>query len=584
MRAAMRFVTLAALITLVCLTFAPRLFYGDQFDWSDQIPEKYKEYWTKAQEAVSRGEYPEESLPLDVGAEHVPTEAYQPEEYVGFDDPTATTNHGESADDEPGTPVGLSEVPASAVTDVGKAFDKQKNALSKIMRAPLWSAAEAARRNAKTCPPEDANYNRQVVHKDAEEWAKVTTKDILAWRREMVTFVANAKHEGKTSGRGIVMSAGDQESFDRVLTNVRILRTHGSKLPVEIYHFRSEKSELHLAREKVKELESMNAKFIELKGLEREESQWKGFQIKATAMQRCTFDQILWLDSDSYSLRDPEYLFDSPQFKERGVMLWPDYTKSHPQQPVWRLLGQPCRPEFEAESGQVLIDRQRHQDVLFLVEYFAMNWKNFYGFMGGDRESFRIACLALGVKWAGPGRMMAMAGVDSPGHPGGHWGLEIAGIDLEGPPENAHRGGHTMLQADPEGRWLFAHANLLKHKHLSRANEVTWARVTRVKDDRYSPGTTYGDIAPAAGTAGTGSAGAAGSERERENPVDSHNAKLGDGIRSYVEQGSELEVSMWLLPQFREADLITEEDWARDPDLRDFEKLYFEMGGQRLNA
>ncbi|BFZ55488.1 hypothetical protein PYCC9005_002529 [Savitreella phatthalungensis] len=597
MRIVYRFVTLAALIVLVTISFGPRLLYGDDFQWKKQIPQKYLDYISKAQESISRGEYPEESLPLDVEAGEEPMGAYAPEEQIDFDAPAPNTPVGEAKQDDKQT----AEKPAKPQGP----DDSGKIPLNSIMRAPLWTASEAQRRNSKSCPPEDANFDRNLVHDSSALWAKVSTRDIIKWRRDMVNHVAKAKHSGKTAGRGIVMAAGETDAIERALVNIRILRAHACKLPVEIYYFTEERNSITRAHED--ELRGMNAKLVELKNVAKGDG-WKAFHIKAVAMQRSSFDEILFLDSDSYTLRDPAYLFDTPQFKERGVMLWPDYTKSHPLNPVWRLLGQPCRPEFEAETGQIMVDRRRHQDVLFLAEYFALEWKTYYSFMGGDRESFRIACLALGVKWAGPGRMMAMGGVDAPEHPGGHWNLEIAGIDIEGPPEGAHTGGHTMLQADPSGKWLFVHANLIKHVHLSRANEVTWARVTRLKQDKYVDGTTYGDIAPFEDKSEPAKSAHEQLLEDGQQPVQQaqqkddvdpegnpvpaavivhkpketkSNAKLGDGIRTHVSENPNMVVTMWLLPQFREADLITEEDWARDADLAGFEDLYFEMGGIR---
>lgn len=44
------------------------------------------------------------------------------------------------------------------------------------------------------------------------------------------------------------------------------------------------------------------------------------------------------LDSDNIPARDPTFLFNSPEFRELGVVLWPDFFKDQPENV--RALGQ----------------------------------------------------------------------------------------------------------------------------------------------------------------------------------------------------------------------------------------------------
>jgi hypothetical protein len=258
---------------------------------------------------------------------------------------------------------------------------------------------------------------------------------------------------------------------------------------------------------------------------------WKAFQIKAAAIQQSSFDEILYLDTDSYLLRNPGYLFDSKYWKETGLMLWPDYTKSHATNPLWRLLGQKCRNEYEGESGQILVSRSLHQDVLWLVEYFALHHHEFYGFTGGDRDSFRAAALLLGKKWTGPGRLNAAAGAELKNNPQG--------------------GGHTMLQADPEGKWMFVHANLIKHAHFNRP---IWAQIHRVAQDKFAAGSSYGDIQPP-------------------------NDKLGDGVKLRVTYEPMMASTMSTFEGYNES-LVAVERWDTYAELKGFEDKWFAFGGE----
>ena len=262
-------------------------------------------------------------------------------------------------------------------------------------------------------------------------------------------------------------------------------------------------------------------------------TEWKAFQIKGAAIQQSSFDEILYLDTDSYLLRNPESLFQSQHWNDTGLLLWPDYTKSHPTNPLWRLLGQPCRNEYEGESGQIAISRTRHREVLWLVEYFALHHEEFYGFMGGDRDSFRAAALLLGRSWRGPKRLNAAAGVSLDGFPNG--------------------GGHTMLQSDMDGKWMFVHANLIKHSRFPP--RPLWAKIHRVKNDKFGGTSTYGSI-------------------------DEANAKLGDGVRLRVDAAPKMVSTMEPIEGYDNEDrLVVVEDWDTYEELRGFEEKWFGFGG-----
>jgi len=60
--------------------------------------------------------------------------------------------------------------------------------------------------------------------------------------------------------------------------------------------------------------------------------------------------------------RNPEFLFESPEFKEMGAVFWMDYWRDTSENGVWRLIGVQCRDERGMESGQVLIDKTKHMD------------------------------------------------------------------------------------------------------------------------------------------------------------------------------------------------------------------------------
>lgn len=407
--------------------------------------------------------------------------------------------------------------------------------LDEFSQRPVQSYEDAVSESQKTCPTEGVNFDIGAVTDNEQRWRELPDSQIASWRKNIVTHLLQKQSEAlakpeKHEGRGIVMAAGDRYAVVRAQTNVRLLRSYNCTLPIEIFHFSSElsKSDKSLL-EDLSHLSGEGAQVTVrlVEGLQKGEG-WKAFHIKGAAIQQSSFNEILYLDTDSYPLRNPNEFFESKYWENTGLLLWPDYTKSHATNPLWRLVGMPCRNEFEGESGQIFIDRTRHQDLLWLVEFFALHHDDFYGFMGGDRDSFRAAALLLGKSWHGPGRLNAAAGN-----------------------EGTKLGGHTMLQADMKGRWAFVHANLIKH---SQFRKPLWTKIHTAKNDKFQKGTTYGSIEGA-------------------------NAQVGDGTELRVVYDPGMVTKMTPFEGFVEENAVVREDWDSYEELRGFEEKWFRFGG-----
>lgn len=435
---------------------------------------------------------------------------------------------------------------------------KLPEAVQEWVQRPILPYDKSVALNNKTCPTEGVNFDEGAVKENERAWRYITPSKISDWRQDIAEHLYRKQKEkqekmspetsltkdeqGKefSGGRGLVMAAGDHAAVVRARTNIRLLRSYNCTLPVEIFHFPNELStpemslleELSSLKQRSEDQEDQSGMKVTVQVVEgvRKGDDWKAFHIKAAAIQQSSFDEILYLDTDSYTLRNPEYLFESMQWKETGLMLWPDYTKSHATNPIWRLSGQSCRSEYEGESGQILISRTLHQDLLWIAEFFALEHHKFYGFLGGDRDSFRAAALLLGKKWTGPGRLNAAAGVVLADNPQG--------------------GGHTMLQADPEGKWLFVHANLIKHAKFRRP---LWSRIHRAAQDKFAAESTYGDIHPP-------------------------NDKLGDGVKLRVTYNPMMSTIMSSFEGYDEG-LVVVEDWDTYEELKGFEEKWFGFGG-----
>ncbi|KAG2518183.1 hypothetical protein BBO99_00007553 [Phytophthora kernoviae] len=164
-------------------------------------------------------------------------------------------------------------------------------------------------------------------------------------------------------------------------------------------------------------------------------------------MPRSYFDRVLFLDADNVPVRDPSFLFESPEFIDTGAVFWPDFWHPshtifniHGQSLLWEILDTPFVNSFEQESGQLLIDRRRHAAPLDLVKFYTFHRPNPFTRLKlayGDKDLFRFAWLKLKV----PFHM-----VQTP--------PSVAGKVI-----NGTFCGMTMVQHDSQGEVLFLHRN-----------------------------------------------------------------------------------------------------------------------------
>jgi alpha 1,2-mannosyltransferase len=116
----------------------------------------------------------------------------------------------------------------------------------------------------------------------------------------------------------------------------------------------------------------------------RDEGKSKSYHIKAASITDCPWREVIYLvslgevrkksctelqDSDSIPLADPDALFSAPSYQRLGIWATPDYWKTPSNNPMWAIMGVKCRNEWEMESGQMVIDKKRHLDVMLLVRY-----------------------------------------------------------------------------------------------------------------------------------------------------------------------------------------------------------------------
>ncbi|BGP40398.1 hypothetical protein JCM10449v2_004360 [Rhodotorula kratochvilovae] len=386
----------------------------------------------------------------------------------------------------------------------------------KLRSAPILAYEAALALESLRCPATHLQSNRDQLKNEGEHfWPAVTVQELEGARRRVVDRVKSrfgwgAEQEEMLSddgveamlgkGRGLVFAAGNKDTASRLLTSLRILRKHHNcTLPVEIFAFPSELAALGEVKGKIDDLGDVTWRTSKAEVVE---GAWKQFGIKGDAIARSSFAEILYLDSDNTPLVDPSFLFDSPTYKEHGIVLWPDFNRDSAANPIWRLLAHSCSPSgaWQAESGQLLVDKRARSGINLVALEVAramMREEEFwFRLSGGDKDLFRFAFLFLSLPYS-----MAP-----------HYPSALGGPPLSRPFRGHTSCGHTMLQygLDSEREWallrssgrlpalapggkadkhappLFVHANVLKHTGYTHRRGTTFVMLKRPVDDRLS--------------------------------------------------------------------------------------------------
>ena len=317
--------------------------------------------------------------------------------------------------------------------------------------------------NLEQCSTIHEQHNTHMIQKSANVWATMNRTTLHQNRMDLINHMEYVLEEGLINhygeGRGIVMVAGNADTLTRVKWSVQMLRSYDSKLPVQIFHFPNEAlpedDPLRL------ELRELGAELVEAKGQEKDVEQRKSYHLKAIAVVQCPWREVLYLDSDSIPARDPEYMFDAPNYKRLGIWATPDYWKTSANNPIWAIMGVKCRNEWEMETGQMFVDKKLHLDVFLLIQYMLENHEWWFYFSDGDKDIFRWAMLALRKRWGVPGRWVGAGAL-----PSGTASGEFC--------------AHTMMQHDSWGEPLFVHYNLMKQIPSGIGRGFSWGRTKQL--------------------------------------------------------------------------------------------------------
>ena len=204
--------------------------------------------------------------------------------------------------------------------------------------------------------------------------------------------------------QGIVSTAGGAY-LPVLVISLRMLRRTGSKLPMEVFLADKTEYESYICETVLPEL---NAKCVILSDILDQvpkEVSITHYQYKVVSMLFSSFEELLFLDSDAFPIREPMELFAAEPFASHGLVLWPDFWASTASSLFYSITSQPA-PSMtlrqSSETGEILISKKTHQRSLLLATYYNYYGPDQYyallsqGSPGeGDKETFLAAASAF---------------------------------------------------------------------------------------------------------------------------------------------------------------------------------------------
>ncbi len=173
-------------------------------------------------------------------------------------------------------------------------------------------------------------------------------------------MTGNDSSTGGSAGRGIVVCAGGRRYFTCAWILVTLLRHHGCRLPIELWHCGPDEIDRGMADL----IATRGVKVCDLREMGAAPLPATPEDLRLAAIRASSFSQVMWMDADCAPLADPERMFDWPSYQQTGLLLFGDRTELSADHPAWAALALAPRSLPGVDAGLLLIDTRRHRDTL----------------------------------------------------------------------------------------------------------------------------------------------------------------------------------------------------------------------------
>jgi len=227
---------------------------------------------------------------------------------------------------------------------------------------------------------------------------QIVTVDSSNARESFERAAKRSCEKPEFQGRGIIITAGGP-FVPSAYVGVRLLRRQGVELPIEIWH--AGEDEIPDWARRAYAPWGVTLHDVMPFCPDRPLSEMRGWPIKPAALKHSTLREILFLDADCFPLRNLEFLFDSPEYRDTRALFWPDnqFHKMIEGASIWPLTGLDYRGDTEFETGIFLVDKSDCWDELCLGEWLNAHSSFWYNHVLGDKDTFYLAWRKLGRRY-----------------------------------------------------------------------------------------------------------------------------------------------------------------------------------------
>lgn len=195
-------------------------------------------------------------------------------------------------------------------------------------------------------------------------------------------------------GTGIVMVAGGP--YLKYAYASVVLTRQVTDLPIQIWYL----GDHELTDDDRAKFDGLEVQFVNANLLLKEHPMvnWGGWQAKSFAVAYCPFQHVILLDADCHPLVDPDPLFDTPEYKKTGCIMWPDLNVCRKNDMVFPAMALRYENNFqEMEVGQLLIDKKRLWPAVRLAVWMNSHSECFYTLLYGDKDQWQFAMKKLDI-------------------------------------------------------------------------------------------------------------------------------------------------------------------------------------------
>jgi ADP-heptose:LPS heptosyltransferase len=206
-------------------------------------------------------------------------------------------------------------------------------------------------------------------------------------------------YPGGCRGRGLVICAGGARYFTNAWVCLHQLRRLGCSLPIQLWYRGSEELDARMRSL----VEPLGVACVDAQAVRRKHPVrlLGGWELKPYAILHCPFREVLLLDADNVPVVNPDFLFDTPQFRKTGAVFWPDWgPRGEKTRVIWQSCGLTPPQGPEVESGQMLVDKKKCWRALRLCLWFNEHSDFYYQHLHGDKETFPLAFEKLNQPYA----------------------------------------------------------------------------------------------------------------------------------------------------------------------------------------